>query len=95
MIKEYIQRKVRDTVSRAVSDLGHDVYRDLSYQVQLYKRKIVKDLVSIAILLVSIVFLALAVIFSMIEYLGLSKTLSFGIIGIVLLLIGIILKIRE
>lgn len=95
MITEFIKRKLRESIEGAVSDIKNEVYDNVSYRVRRYKRKIIKDFVSIILLLVAIIFLAVAVVYALIEYGGLTNTLAFGVLGIVILIVALILKIMD
>jgi len=45
--------------------------------------------------LFAILFIAIAAVFSLIEYAGITRTLSFAIIGVVLLLIGLMINLKK
>lgn len=59
------------------------------------KKQIMKELAAIFIIIISIGLLAISAIFFLIEYIHLNKTLSFLIIGIIVLVIGILIKLTN
>jgi len=58
-----------------------------------FERHFIKEFAGAVIFLIAMVFWALGGLFFLIEYAGLNKTLSFLIIGCILVLIGIIVKL--
>jgi len=86
-----VQKILRNVLHDAEASLAHQI----SYKVAMYKRKIVKDMISLAIVFVAIIFLAVAFTYLFIEYVNLSVTFSFFIIGILLLLIGLVTKLMR
>jgi len=79
------------------SNMMHNKKEDMIYRMKIemwkFQKKIMRMVISAFILLLSLALLSLSIIFYLIEYVHLSKTLSFLILGIVLLIIGILLKI--
>ena len=90
----------RESLSNAFRDVTHEMPqwgKEMVYRARLelwkVERRIMKNITSLFILLISFTALALSAIFFLIEYLNFTKTLAFLAIGLVLLIIGIILKI--
>ncbi len=95
MIGDYIKRKIRERATDSVRDLASEIYEDVNYKIQFYKRKVLKDLASMFLILIAVVFLAMALIFFFIEYAGLSRTISFAILGAAILIVALILKVMR
>jgi len=93
-LKDLIIGRIEDKVRSTVKDVEKEVFRAINFKVNQFKRKIMKEFISVFVLIVALIFLALAILFLLIEFLGLNKTLSFAVIGIVLLIIGLILRIK-
>jgi hypothetical protein len=87
-VKEGITSGVREVGRRIESEVNHVLYKNY-YR---FKRRLFKDITSLFIMLIALIFISISIVYLLIEYLALSKTLAFGIIGIVLLLIGIVIK---
>ncbi len=94
LIKEFIFSRIEKSLKSAVKDVEKDFMREISIRANHFKRRFIKELICLTILLISLIFLAFAILFLLIEYLDLSKTISFAIMGIVLLIIGLIDKFR-
>jgi len=93
MLKEYLAKKGKEFLLNSLSGMENDFKKEVSYRIASYKRKMVKDFIALFILLIALVFLAFASVFLLTEYLSLTKTLAFVIIGIILVLVGLIIKI--
>jgi hypothetical protein len=93
MLKEYLARKAKEFMVNSLSGMENEFKKEISYKIKAYKRKMVKDLIALFILLIALAFIAIALVFLLTEYLDLTKTLAFGIIGIILVLVGLIIKV--
>ena len=89
-LKELTALPLRKTLHHLEENIG----QALHLAVKRLSHYVVKELVSACILLAALIFFALAGTFFAIEYLALSKTIAFLITGIILLLIGLIVKLR-
>lgn len=78
-----------------MGEIEKEFSRTILRRVYKIKRQIMKELIAIFIILISIGLLAISAIFFLIEYIHLNKTLSFLIIGIIVLIIGILIKITN
>ena len=92
---DYIKDFLGINFRRTLEDIEESVMQIVHVNLRRIERRIAKSLVSWSIIVLSIIFFALAIIYFLIEYIGLSKSISFFIIAIILLLIGIILKINR
>ena len=88
---------LKESFGSFFSNMMHNKKEEMIYKIRLemwkFQKKMMKTIISAFILLMSFGLLALAAVFYLIEYVHLSKTFSFLILGIVLLVIGILLKI--
>ena len=91
-ILDYFKESIKLSFREFVKDLEKELMHSFSKKIYYFKKQIIKELMGIMILLISITFLGISIVFLLIEYLNLTKTLAFGIIGIILLIIGIIIK---
>ncbi|MDP3882287.1 MAG: hypothetical protein Q8Q31_05410 [Nanoarchaeota archaeon] len=95
MFSGFIKSRIKEGLLNAVQGFKDEISDEVSWRLRMYKRKIIKDMVSIFLLLTALLFLSIAVIFFLIEYAGLSRTISFAIFGILILLVAIILKVMD
>ncbi len=59
------------------------------------QRRFILNILGSLIILVSLIFISLSLVFLLIEYFLLTKALALGIVGLILLLLGIIIKLRR
>jgi len=88
---------IKDSFSSAINEFMREIERQFSGMIlkRIYhiKKQIMRELVAIFIMIISMGFLAISAVFFLIEYMHLNKTLSFLIIGIIVLIIGILIKL--
>ena len=90
-IKESISLGIREFIKNIEKEFSGQLMR----RVYIIKKQIMKELIAIFIILISIALLSASATFFLMEYLHLSKTLSFLIIGIIVLIIGILIKLTN
>lgn len=90
---DYIRDWISDTSRVFAKDIERQIFGRIMFRVKEFKRKLIKDIAAVLIIVISLAFLSVAAIYFMIEYLHFTKTISFAIVGIVLLIIGIIIKL--
>lgn len=90
---------IKESLMQGIKDFIKNIEREFSQQLmkRIYtvKKQIMKELIAIFIILISLGLLAISSIFFLIEYIHLNKTLSFLIIGIIVLFIGILIKLTN
>lgn len=90
-LKESIGNAFRDMASKP------NVFDKMIYRAKMElwaaEKRFMRNLMALFIMLLSFGALALAAVFFLIEYLALTKTLAFLIIGIILLVAAIIVKV--
>jgi hypothetical protein len=94
-IMDYIQDAFKSNLRRSLSGIGEDLERTLYRGTRRLIRRFVKEMMSMMLILVSIIFLAVGAVYFFIEYVQLNKTISFLIIGVVILLIGLIIRLNR
>ncbi len=94
-ILDSITKQLKDNATSLARSVRHELFHKINMEITRIQKRMMKQLTSLVIVLTAIVFLAVAAVNFFIEYLLLTKTLSFLIIGILLLLIGIIIKLTK
>ena len=89
---DYVKDILREGFQDLVGDIGEDVNEVISRRLNHLRKQIIRDIFGLLVIIIGIGLLAIGGIFFLIEYLGLNKTLSFLIIGILILFIGILIK---
>ena len=86
-IIDYIKDILREGFRDLIRDVGEDINDVVSRRLNRLKKQMVREAIGWSFILMAIGFLAIALIFFLVEYLGFNKTLSFLIIGVILLLL--------
>ncbi len=76
-------------------EVEREFARTILHRIEMYRRKVIRSIISAFIILISIIFLSISAIYFLIEYIHLTRTISFFIIGIILLIAGIVIKISR
>lgn len=92
-ILESIAESARNFIKNSVFNQGQEMIYRARLEMWRFQKRLIKGIISAAILLMALVVLALALVFCIIDYLNLGRTLAFLIVGVILLIVGIILKI--
>ena len=92
---DLIKEKVKRTTVELLDEIKKEAAHKIRMEIAGIKRQMFREFTSLTILLASIIFLSIAAVYLFIEYFMLSKTLAFLIVGIILLLIGIIIRITK
>jgi len=94
----FLERIAKNAMSKFIEEIENSedkiIYKIKKSIIEL-QRKFILNLFSSLIILVSLIFIAISLVFLLIEYFLLTKTLAFGIIGLILLFLGIIIKLRR
>jgi len=91
--REFLRNAADEAFLNFLHTSKQSISRGIEIEMWKFKKKMFKDLFSIFVIMLGVMSLLLAGLFAMIEFLNFSKTLSFLIIGIIFLIIGIIIKI--
>jgi hypothetical protein len=94
-ITDFIKDLLGINFKRTIENVGHEILHALYSSLRDIERRIMKGITAVLFIMIGIVFLSIAMVFFLIEQLGLSNTLSFFVIAIIFLLIGIIVKIMR
>ena len=92
-IKESVSIGISEFTRVLEKELGKTIEIKINHLINNIKRQFMKELLSIFTIIISIGLLSISAVYFLIEYLSFTKTLSFLIIGIIVLLIGIIIKL--
>jgi hypothetical protein len=94
ILKELIVGKIENSIKDILQNTEKEISRGIAIKMRRFKRNLIKEMIGIFILLVALIFLALAVLYLLVEFAGLNKTMSFAVIGIILLVIALLFRIR-
>jgi len=94
-ILDYLKESLSAGISEFMKEIEKEFSKTILRRVYIIKKQIMKELIAIFIILISLGLLAISAIFFLIEYIHLNKTISFLIIGIIVLIIGIFVKITS
>lgn len=94
-LTDYIQGIIGSGIKKVLSRVGEDMERTVYLSTKRVVDKVVTQIIGTLIILVSMIFFAVAATYFLIEYLHLTKTISFLIISTFILLIGLILKTKK
>lgn len=92
-ILDIIAESAGKFIKNSVFNQGQEMIYRARLEMWRFQKRLIKGIISTVILLMALIVLALALVFCMIDYLNLGRTLAFLIVGVILLGIGIILKI--
>ncbi|GEM_PF-3836904 len=94
----FLKKIAKSAVYNFIEDLENSedriIYKIKKNVIDL-QRRFILNVFSSLILLASLIFISIALVFLLVEYFSLTKTLAFGIIGLILLFLGIIIKLRR
>lgn len=94
---EFIET-IKDIAKKGVAGLFRGVEKEITKAIMVrlkrFEKYIIRQFIAIALVLISIAFLGISLTFLLIEYFNISRPIAFASIGIILLIIGIILKIK-
>lgn len=92
-------RFLQDLIMKGVRNLTHDmqtqITRRVAYEVRRIQRRIITTGISLFLLALACVFIAAGTVYLGVEYLALTKTLAFLIVGVLLLVIGVVIKLID
>lgn len=90
-LKDFVESKVR----KAIRVVEHEFLHDAVAGIKGFTRYVLRQFLATILIIAALGALALALLTFFIEYLALTRTLAFLIIGILLLLIGVIIKLQR
>ena len=94
-ISHYIKEALRESLKGIFEGVQGDLSKRINRTMIRFENKIARKILSFFILSFALLFLAASAVFLLIEYIGLNKTESFAIAGVLLLLIGVIANISS
>ena len=88
---------VREAFFEGAKSFSKELEREISLvflnRIDRIRRQMVKELIAVFIILIAIAFLCVSAVFFLTEYLQLTKTLAFLIMGAIVLFVGILVKL--
>ena len=94
-LSDYIKEIFGFSLKKISEDIQENITKTIDFQLRIIQRNITKHIISISIMILSLMFLAISVVFLFIEYFNLTKTISFLIVGIILLFAGLIVRLLK
>ncbi len=94
-ISDYIKDFVEGKMRKAIRMVEHELVDGVVSGIKGFTHYVMRQFLATMLIAGSLSFLALSAVFFCIEYLALTKTLAFLIIGILLLLIGLVMKLQR
>ena len=98
IIKEgfsYISNIISASIVPQIIEGTSMVMKTIDDRILLIEKRIMRKIYALVIIMFGGMFLIFALLFFLIEYLNWSKAIAFFSIGIVIFVIGLLLKIRE
>ncbi|MEM0465517.1 MAG: hypothetical protein QXW97_02340 [Candidatus Pacearchaeota archaeon] len=92
-IIEYLKNIANLGISNFLRSIEKEITIRIIKKIRHFERYFIKSLIAVSVILTGIIFVSISATFLLIEYLKFTKTLSFAIIGFILILIGIIVKL--
>jgi len=90
---DFIGESAGNFLKKMMVNQGQEIFYRAKIEMWRFQRRLIKGMIAVLVLLLAFVALVFAVIFYLIDYVSLGRTLAFLIVGIVLLILGVILKI--
>lgn len=92
---EYVKDLLSSALRKTLRHIEQDVREIARAKMRQAARYVVKELVAIFTIILGALFFMLALMFALREYFQISLTISFLIFGSIILLVGIILKLKN
>lgn len=91
----FVSQIVSASIVSPIADGAEIVMKNIDERIMRVEKRILRKLTSFIIIGCGALFLILALFFFLIDYLRWSKAIAFVSIGIIIFVIGLILKLRE
>lgn len=89
----FIGESAGNFLKKMMMNQGQDIIYRAKLEMWRFQRRLIKSMIAVFVLLLAFVALVFAAIFYLIDYVSLGRTLTFLIVGVILLIIGVMLKI--
>ena len=83
---------LRKGISQFTNEVKRDFLMKVNYEVKRIESKFIRTGIFLTCLMMGLLFISVAVCYFFIEYLELSRSISFLIVGVIILFIGVISK---
>ncbi|MEK6819076.1 MAG: hypothetical protein AABY10_04045 [Nanoarchaeota archaeon] len=94
-LADYIKDIFSLSLGKVSRDIQESITKTVTSQIHIIQKNVIKQFIGLAVIILALIFLAISVVFLFIEYLNLSKTISFLIVGIILLFAGLIVRLLK
>ena len=91
---DYFKDFANNRLKKTLRHFEEDLFEMIELGARRASRYVMRELLGIVFIASAVIFLCIAATFFFIEYLTVSRTVAFLIMGIVLLLVGVIVKLR-
>jgi len=92
---DYVKDLVGMNFSRTLRSIENEVMHRIDVATQRVVNRVVREMVSVFLILFAVAFLALACVFLLIEYFALTKTISFLIVGVIILFFALVIRMMK
>ena len=92
---DYVKDLIGMNFSRTLRSIENEVMYRIDVATQKVVNRVAREMVSVFLILFSVAFLALASVFLLIEYFTLTKTISFLIVGVIILFFALIIRMMK
>jgi len=91
----FVSQFIVSNIVPPIAEGAEAVMKNIDARIRKIEKRIIRKLTSFLIISLGVLFLVFALLFYLIEYLGWSNAVAFFSIGIIILIIGLLLKIGE
>lgn len=90
---DFLKEGLQKGVGRFTNEIAEDVKRKVSAEVRRVKGVFIRASLTVVLFAIGIIFITFALSYFFIDYIQLSRTISFLIVGVIALLVGVIVKL--
>jgi hypothetical protein len=94
-IIDWVKETAKETINGVTEGVGREITMRVRQEVARIKKEIIRKLVAVELMMISGLLLLFALIFFMIDYLQISRSLTLLIVGVIMLITGLIINIRR
>lgn len=92
---DYFRDLIGINISRTLENIENEAVHRLNVMTGRVVNRVIREIVSIFLILFAVALLSIACVFLFIEYFALTKTVSFLIVGIIVLFFALIIKMMK
>lgn len=91
----YISQIISASIFPVIAEGTEIIMKNIDERIEIIEKRILKKISSLIVIGFGLAFLIFSLLFFLIEYLGWSNALAFFSIGIIVFVIGLLLKLGE